>query len=190
MPNWSDVDNAAPSQSFKNYAGNGDYTVKLEKATMFDKDSWKSPAVEFEWQENDEYKFPKSPRHFLSLNNPNWRLYHMRALLMAFGVPKTTAEQWLDKAETDNRKKLVANYQALFDKVAAKHPEVAVVVRTQMRDGKPVVSPNGTAYGETELAPSTGCYMSQDAPKTAPTQTVADDLFGSDDVISDEDVPF
>lgn len=189
---WDAVKSASDNtQKFKNYAPNGEYTVKFEKATVVDKEGWKSPAVEFEWQESDEYKFSKSPRHWLSLGNPNWRVYHVLCILKELGIGEDSAKKLLESAETDDRAKLVKNYQDLFNRAAQKHPEVKVVVRTQMRDGKPVLSASGLAFSETEFA-TPGAGLAPSMPKATEPQPAADELFG-DDVLTGEDneeIPF
>lgn len=189
---WNAVDNASGSQNFKNYAPTGEYTVKLAKATMVDRQGWKAPAIEFEWQEDDKYKYSKSPRHFLSLENKYFRLHHVRSILEAFGLTRENAKKLLESAETDDREQLVKNYQELFNKVAQKHPSVDVIVRNQMRDGKVVASDRGTPYTETEInAPgATFAQNNTSQQSQAELAQAVEDLFGDDDVIADDVEPF
>lgn len=189
MANWDEIDNEYGNGNFKDYAPNGTHTAKLEKASVIDKENWKSPAVEFTFLEDDAYKYPKSPRHFLSMAKPAWRMHHMRDILMALGMPKETAQKAIetvdDPTNPPERAKMVKGYQAVFDKIAQKHPEVEIIVRTQMRDGKPVCSEKGTPYGESEIAKAA---MGQTQTK-ASAPTMAEDVLGGDE-INLNDIPF
>lgn len=181
--NWDEADKAHTGNNYKSYAENGNYEVKLAKVSVVDQENWKAPAIQFEWEEDDERKYPKSPRHFLSLTNTNYTGYHTRALLIQLGVSKETAQGWLDKLDISDRAKFVKSLQAIFDRVAEKHPTVKVVVRPQMRDGKPILSANGFPYGETEFADSSCMLRQVTETKPAETEAVAEedvDLFGDD----------
>lgn len=153
--NWEQVEQEnGGSRNFKDYAPLGTHEVELEKVEVKDRDSWKSPAVEFQWKEDDNYKYPKSTAHWLSLDKPAFRLGHFRDILVELGLPKDRANQLIEAAERDQeREKLVKAYQYLFEQVVARHPKVKVLVREQLdRNGKKVLSPKGTPYSETDFA--------------------------------------
>lgn len=190
MPNWSEIDEQYKGGQFKDYAPNGEHTAKLDSVKVVDNANWKSPAVEFIFLEDDTYKYPKSTRHFLSLAKPAWRAKHSRDILMAFGMAKENAEKAIDVAEKDqDRAKLVRAYQAIFDRVAQKHPEVEIIVRTQMRDGKPVCSSKGTPYSESELKKAPAPSGSSKPAKSAASATVAEEILGGDEINLTE-IPF
>lgn len=189
MPNWNEIDEQYKNKQFKDYAPLGECTARLDTVKVVDKPDWKSPAVEFTFQDDDQYKYPKSPRHFLSLSKPAWRAKHSRDIMMAFGMPKEVAEKVIDVAEKDqDRTKLVKAYQAVFDKVAEKHPNVELMIRTQMRDGKPVCSDKGTPYSEAELIKAPAPNGDNKKAK-ADSATSAIEALGGEE-INLNDIPF
>lgn len=154
---WSKIEKETGGErSFKDYAPLGQHEVRLDKVEVKDRDSWKSPAVEFQWQEDDNYKYPKSAAHWLSMAKPAWRQRHFRDILVEFSIPKDKANQLIEVAENNqNREEIVKAYQHLFNQVEQRHPKVNVLVREQLdRQGKKVLSPKGTPYGETDFANS------------------------------------
>lgn len=182
---WTAANQDSGNTNFVSYAPAGDYEVKLEKVEIRDNPNWKSPMAIFSWQE-DEYKYPYSVAHWLSLASPNFRHGHFRAILMELGLSQSTAEQQMEKAEADeDREKMAKAYQALFDRVAQKHPTVKITVRPQVRDGKPVTSGKGTPLTESEFA-NPRLQLGKKSSKAGPAKEAApmDDLFG------DSEVPF
>lgn len=175
--NWDEIDKQSNSQSFKDYAPNGTYKVKLDHAEIRDKDTWKSPALEFHWQETDQYKFPKSCTHWLSITNPAWRARHNRDILVQFGIDKAKAQEMIEAAERDqDRLKLAKSYEELYKRIADRGNEVEVTVHDQYdRNGNLVKSQNGTVYGETDFK-STSVRMANE-PKQA---TLADQMTDTD----------
>lgn len=152
---WNKMEKDAGLDSvkqFKEYASNGKHNVKLESVEVIDRENWKSPALRFSWKEDDQYKYPQSVYHWLSLKNPSWRAVHNRNILMALGLEKQKAEQLVEAAEKDSdRTKLVKAYEALYKRVAERNPIVEIEVRDQYRDGKPVQSAKGTTYSESDF---------------------------------------
>lgn len=152
---WDQLDKEQPVRNtqYKTYAPNGEYMVKLESATITDNPNWKSPAVQFNWAEDDQYRYPRSVRHWLSMANDNYRRRHVRGILMACGIEKEKAQQLIDKADETkaDRAKFAKAYEQIFNQVASRRPTVHIAVQDQWRDGKPVVSDKGTVYGESDF---------------------------------------
>lgn len=184
--NWEQMEKEAGMENqktFKEYAPNGEHKVKLESAEVIDRENWKSPAIRFTWAEDDQYKYPKSVNHWLSITNPSWRAVHQRNILMALGIEQKKAQELVEAAEKDkDRIKLVRGYEALYKRVAERKPETTIVVQDQWRDGKPVVSDKGTAYSESDFK-SGSCRMMEgheDKPSTAESSN--NDDFGLDSI--------
>lgn len=153
--NWDEIDKEMGNTGtqYKTYAPNGEHKVKLEKVEVVDREGWKSPALRFIWSEDDKYKYPKSVNHWLSLENRNYRASHNRAILMECGIEKTKAQQLIEGAEKDiSREGLKKGYQALYDRLAQRHPEVTIAIQDQVRNGQPVKSDKGTTYSESDFA--------------------------------------
>lgn len=165
--NWEEAEKNAGGnkrQQYKEYAPNGEHTVKLDSVEVVDKATWKSPAVRFTWAEDDKYKYSKSINHWLSTTNPSWRAVHQRNILMALGIEKEKAQQLVGAIEEQkdlDRAKLVKGYEAMWKRVAERHPETKIVIQDQWRDGKPVTSSNGTVYHESDFS-STLCRMMEE----------------------------
>lgn len=178
--NWEEVLDGASPADFKAYAPQGEYEVQLEKVAVRDKEGWKSPMVTFQWA-TDEYKYPNSTAHWLSLAKPNWRVVHFMVILMEFGLPEAKAKELIELAEkNDDRAKLVAAYQHIFDLLAQRKPKVRVIVKPQTRDGRPVISGKGTPLTESDFANSNlrlGGEQSAPAAESV-AGTVADSLVG------------
>lgn len=183
--NWDEIDKKSSVQDFKAYAPNGEYKVKLDHVEIKDKDTWKSPALEFYWKETDEYKFPKSCTHWLSIANPAWRARHNRDILVQLGIEKAKAQELVEAAERDqDRVKLVRGYEELYKRVAERGAEVEITVHDQYdRDGKLVKSANGTVYSESDF--KKGARMAN-----APKQTTLVQSMGDDAEIDLGDIPF
>lgn len=176
---WGEIDKKSNSQSFKSYAPNGEYKVKLDHVEVRDKDTWKSPAVEFHWVESPDYKFPKSIAHWLSMANPAWRAVHNRNILMQFGVEKAKAEELIDNAEKDlDRAKLVQAYQALYKRMAERGCEAEITVHDQYdQNGNLMKSANGTVFGQSDFKSPSVRMAQQPQPS-------------SNDPIAQDEIPF
>lgn len=175
MSNWNELEKqAGADKQYKDYAPKGEYTAKLAEVTLRDKDSWKSPAMEFTWAETEDYKFPRSTTHWLSMGNPAWRAVHNRNILMAFGVEKAKAEQLIDAAEKDqDRAKLVQAYSALYKRMVERGVSAEITVHDQYdRNGNLVKSSSGTPYTETDFK-SRSCRMAQ-TPKTSAAEQMGE----------------
>lgn len=185
---WDNIEKEVGAVRYKGYAPNGEYEVKLDKVEVKDKDTWGCPKLAFSWQEDDQYKYPNSGlNHPLSLAKPAFRALHARGILMEFGVAKEAAQQAVETAERDqDRQKLAKAYQAIFDRIAQKHPVVKIIVRDQLRDGKPVKSAKGTTYSESEFA--NPALQIGGTPKKVESTSPLDALGG--DEISGGEIPF
>lgn len=183
--NWDEIDKQNNNQNFKEYAPNGEYKVKLDHVEIRDKATWRSPALEFHWKETESYKFPKSCTHWLSITNPAWRASHNRAILIQFGIEKKKAQELVEVAERDqDRAKLVKGYEELYKRIADRGNEVTITVHDQYdRDGKPVMSPKGYAYTESDF--KQGARMAN-----APKKGVVADMIGDDTELNLSDIPF
>lgn len=190
--NWDEEEkNAGGNENFLEYAPNGEYKVKLDEVEVKDSPQWKSPMVVFSWQDG-EYKYQKSVAHWLSMGNPSFRRVHMRNILMEFGASKENAQKLIEQADADGtRDKIVKGYRAMFNRLAQKQGEVRIVVRSQMRDGKPVLSSNGTVFGESDFA-NRKLQLGGGNSKPAPSaETLADSFFGGEEVaITEDEIPF
>lgn len=179
MVDWKHAEEESNYQEYKQYAPDGEYKVKLAKVTVKDSPNWKSPCVEFEWEEDDQYAYPKSTAHWLSLAKPGWRAIHQRGILMELGIKKEDAEKAIDAAEKDqDREKLVKAYQAMYDRLVQHHPEANIVIVKQYREGKPVLASNGKHYSHSDFA-SSSVRMAEAAPKSTPAEDmgeVAEDI--------------
>lgn len=180
--NWNEIEQNAGG-NFKSYAPNGQYKVKLAKAEVKDNPNWKSPMVVFEWTEDDQYTYPKSTAHALSLGNANWRRFHHRNLLMEFGIAKDAAQKAIEVAEKDeNRDVIVKAYQSMYDRIAQRHPEVEIVVRDQIKNGVVQRSDKGTAYSEVDFVnPQVATGQRNDNPNPLDGETVE---------LDEEEMPF
>lgn len=193
MSDWEKREKALGQANYKTFCPNGTHeNVKLAEVEITDKPTWKSPRMVFKWADDDQYKYPRSIAHWLSLGNPDWRMLHNRNILIAFGIEKKKAEELVDVAEKDqDRAKLVKAYEALYKRLVDRGVATTIVVQDQYRDGQPVVSDKGTVYSESDFV-SGGCRMMALLP-TESADPLADPLSGStdlsDEILNDE-VPF
>lgn len=118
----------------KNYAPAGKYTVKVSSVDHHIVGDKGSIAQDFFFEEKDGMKFPKAT-HWLSTKNVKWRRFHNRNLMMLLGASKEAAQKAVDMCETKsgNKATLINAYQAMYDKLITKAPEVEIEV---WQDGK------------------------------------------------------
>ena len=85
----------------------------------------------------------------------------------------------------DGRENVFKAYADAFGKLAKKHPQMTIEVRDQYdRDGNPVMSANGTVYGESVFAKKSGLQFPSNGAKKA--QTASDPLEGAEEVAEDD----
>lgn len=190
MTNWEELAKEYKKE-FKDFAPLGKHNVKVSKATVATTTTG-SIRVNFEFDDSDGYKYPKSAAHWVSRKNVNWTKWHHMNLLKVLGVPEDKAKQAIDNVEKDNatQDQLVKGYQALYDRACSKHPTVEIEVREQYdRDGNKVMSDKGYAYTESEFADRS--VYSSNKPKTASETVESVDDSGGEEVDLDMgDVPF
>lgn len=178
-------------QTYKDYATLGKHKVKVDKATVATTTTG-SIRLQFEFQADDEYKYPKSAAHWVSRKNINWTKWHHKCLLQVLGVSEENAQKGIDSIEKDGAStdQIVKGYQTLYDRACSRHPEVEIEVREQYdRDGNKVMSDKGYAYTESEFADRS--VYSSNRPKTASEPVESVDDFGSEDISIDIDqIPF
>lgn len=150
--NWEQLEKDYKKE-FKQYAPLGNHKAKVEKATVSTTTTG-SIRVVFEFQDGDEYKYPKSAAHWVSRKNINWTKWHHMNLLKVLGVSEENAKKDIDRVEKDgvSLDQIVKGYQALYDRACSRHPEVEIEVREQYdRKGNKVMSEKGYAYTESEF---------------------------------------
>lgn len=190
---WDALDKEQPAQNpqYKTYAPNGEYKVKLEKVEVVDRDGWKSPALTFTWAEDDTHRYCRSVYHWLSVENEKYRRGHNRSILMALGIEKAKAEQLVDAAEKDqSRDGLKKGYEALYKRVAERHPDTTIVIQDQYRDGKPVVR---TSEKGTQYTPNESDFTAFGARTMELVETAPSNLFGPQGTMNDidmDEIPF
>lgn len=133
MIDWDKLE-AEQDKGFKEYAPEGRYTVKVEKVDIHIVGTNGSIAQDFFFEESNEYKFPKAT-HWLSTKNVGWRQWHNLNLMMLLGAPKDAAKKAVEacEAKDGNKASLINAYQATYDRLLAKKPEVEIDV---WQDGK------------------------------------------------------
>ena len=131
MNDWDELDKEFGG---KNYASDGKYKVKVEKVDIKIVGANGSIAQDFFFEDKDGMKFPKAT-HWLSTKNIKWRRFHNRNLMMLLGASKEAAQKAVDacEAKDGNKATLINAYQAMYDKLIAKAPEVEIEV---WQDGK------------------------------------------------------
>lgn len=142
--------------SFKPQAPEGKYKVTINAIEVKSLDSG-AIAVTFKFKNSAEYSFPWAT-HWISMNNRGWTQWHHKQLLEVFGVRKEDAMKAIDNAEDkagDNANLVVSAYEAIYKKIALKHPEVEIVVRPQYdQDGNYRYSQKGYQQFESEFTDS------------------------------------
>lgn len=185
--NWDEVEKEAMSnKQYKDYAPNGEHTVKVAAAEKRDNgNGW----FEFTF-EDTEYKFPKLSFSLFSDEKIKYRAHYYKEVMKLLGCTEEQARKAVEVCEgKDNREDVFKAYGEAFAKLAKKHPQMVIEVRDQYdRDGNPVTSTNGTVYGESVFAKKTGLQFPSNKPKTTPASSP---LEGAEEVdLSDETLPF
>lgn len=118
--------------SFKNYAGDGDYTVKCDSIEVKEVGQNGSIIMKFGFEATD-VQFPTAD-HWLSFKNDNWRKWHNRCLMIVLGASEEAAEKAVDVCEGKSGKEnIVKAYEQAYKKLVAKKPEVKIEVYTDER---------------------------------------------------------
>lgn len=161
------------NKGFKEYAPLGRYKVKVDKAEVkkINGKNGENIVINFVFQDNDSYKFPKSAAHWASRNNINSAKWQNAALLQVLGVSEENARKAIDGIEKDGVSidQAIKGYQQVYDRACSRHPEVEIEVREQVdyRTGEVARSDAGYAYTESEFADRR--VYSSHKPETAAT---------------------
>lgn len=173
MANWEELDEKFGG---KNYASDGKYKVKVEKVDIKIVGANGSIAQDFFFEDKDGMKFPKAT-HWLSTKNVGWRQYHNRNLMMLLGASKEAAQKAVEmcEAKDGNKATLINAYQAMYDKLIAKAPEVEIEV---WQDGQ---------YSRGEFADRTVRMSRPDDAKPAKKEDATDILAEAEEVNLDQE---
>lgn len=204
--NWEEIEAVF---SFRRVE-DGEYTTQVAKATVADEPSQKGNyAINFELKEHDGAKFPYSSSHWISFGNDNWRIHHMKALLLDMGVSEENARKHIENCEgAGTKEQIVSAYRDMFQKLSSKLPKAKVKVETQpylytykkddeskgKHEGDKEIRLNGhrTEFaGESYMPPQTLEQLRErypDVPVVGEQVGSVDDLGGEE--INLDDIPF
>ena len=186
---WNAIEEESKSnQNYKDYAPNGEHTVKVKEATKRDNgNGW----FEFTFEDTD-YKFPKLSFAFFSDAKINYRAHYYKEVMKLLGCTEEQARKAVEVCEgKDGRENVFKAYADAFSKLAKKHPQMTIEVRDQYdREGNPVMSASGTVYGESVFTKKSGLqFPSNGEKKTEPKKE--DVLAGAEEVdLSEDALPF
>ena len=132
MPNidWDKIESEMGGQ-YKDYAPVGTYKVKCIGVEIKEVGSNGSVVEKFQFEEGD-YQYPTAD-HWISRKNDNFRAYHQKNLLVALGASESNAKAVVEKAEAKDFDYAVKAYDAAFNTLLKKAPEVEIEV---YQDGK------------------------------------------------------
>ena len=181
--NWDEIEaEATNNKQYKDYAPNGEHTVKVADAIKKDNgNGW----FEFTF-EDTEYKFPKLSFAFFSDEKVKYRAHYYKEVMKLLGCTEDQARKAVEACESkEGRANVHKAYGDAFGKLAKKHPQIKIEVRDQYdRDGNPVMSESGTIYGESVFAKSTGLQF----PSNGAKKPMADPLAGAEEVSEEEEL--
>lgn len=185
---WNTIEAEAAANNFKQYANNGEHTVKV--ASIEGKDNgngW------FEMQfEEAEVKYPKLSVAFFNDDKVNFRAHYYKEIMKLLGASEDNARKAVEACEgKSSRNEVFKTYVDAFSRLAKKHPQIKIEVRDQYdRNGQPVRSAQGTIYGESVFAKDSGLQFKSNGA-TAETATTEDPLAGAEEIdLSEEQFPF
>lgn len=127
--NWEEIEN---KYSFRQVE-DGEYTTQVVKAEVADTPSPSgSYAINFELKDLNGVKFPYSSTHWISFKNNNWRIYHMKSLLLDMSVDEAKAKKKVEECESAGSNEQIADaYRKMFKACASTSPKTKVKVETQ-----------------------------------------------------------
>lgn len=178
---------------FKPQAPEGTYKVKVEKVEVKQLDSGSIP-VTFTFANSKDYSFPWCT-HWVSTGNLGWTQWHHKQLLQVLGVNEDNAKKAIDnlyaKGDPDvDPEILVKSFQAIYDKIVAKKPEVEIVVRPQLdQNGELRYSKKGYQQFESEFTDARVFSAQQTKQATTESGTVEE---ATEELTEDDlsDIPF
>lgn len=186
--NWDAIEAESTSNNFKQYANNGEHTVKV--ASIEGKDNGNG-WFEMQFEESD-VKYPKLSVAFFGDGKVNFRAHYYKEIMKLLGASEDNARKAVDACEgKSSRDEVFKTYVDAFSRLAKKHPQIKIEVRDQYdRNGQPVRSAQGTIYGESVFAKDSGLQFKSNAPAKA-SRSGEDPLFGAEEVdLSDDQLPF
>lgn len=173
---WNSIDNEYKND-FKPYAEDGKYTVTLDSVTLKTTDSGYM-IFDFNFAEDENYKYPKASRFFFKDEKKNFRAFHYRNIMMVLGASKENAQKAVEACESGKNREAVADkYVQAFNRLAQKHPKVEIEVSTEEKGGK--------SYARGEFHDQSIRFSDKKDDKK-PAEILPTD----DEVNSDLDIPF
>lgn len=177
--NWDEIEAEASKKNFKDYAPNGEHTVKVDTVGYKDNgNGW----FEMTFEEGD-FKYPKLSVAFFGDGKVGFRAHYYKEIMKLLGASEEAARKAVDACEgKSSRGDIGKTYADMFARLAKKHPQIKIEVRDQYdRDGNPVSSPQGTIYGESVFAKESGLqFKSKGAAKN--TTQISNPLEGAEEV--------
>ena len=166
---------------YKDFAPEGEHHTKVAAAVQVESSQKKTPGIQFTFEDNDNYSFPKfGVTHWLSFKNEGWRKHHFKELMVVLGAKEADAEKAVDTCEDKgDQDKIVKAYALAFKRLADKHPEVDIAVYKDDPADK---------YTRCDFASNT-VRMNRPEAKKADSTDVFDEAEEASD-ISDDDLPF
>lgn len=183
--NWDEIEaEVASNKKFKDWANNGEHTVKVSSLEKKDNgNGW------FEMQfEEDEVKYPKLSFAFFGDAKIKYRAHYYKEIMKLLGCTEEQARKAVEVCESKaSRTDVFKAYGDAFSKLAKKHPQIKIEVRDQYdRDGNPVCSAQGTVYGESVFAKESGLQFPSNGAKK--NSADANPLSGAEEVKEEEDL--
>ena len=157
---WDKIESEMGGQ-YKDYAPAGVYKVKCIGVEVKEVGSNGSVVEKFQFEEDDKYQYPTAD-HWISRKNDNFRAYHQKNLLVALGASESNAKTVVEKAEAKDFDYAVKAYDAAFNTLLKKAPEVEIEV---YQDGK---------YSRAEFT-DRSVAMPHDSSDKKPATDIADD---------------
>ena len=176
--NWDKIDEQYQSK-YKDYAPEGKHTTHVAAAEYRESSLKKTPGIQFTFEDNDSYAFPKfGCTHWLSFKNDEWRMHHFKELMKVLGASEEDARKAVDACEGKKEQKDICKaYEAVFKKLADKHPEVEAVVYFRNEDSQ---------YADVDFADRS---VRMGKPEGKKEEKVEDILADSEEA-DDLDIPF
>lgn len=179
--------------SFKPQAPEGTYKVKVEKVEVKQLPSGSIP-VTFTFANSKDHSFPWCT-HWVSIGNVGWTQWHHKQLLQVLGVNEDNAKKAIENAYdkctsgSTMPAALITALQNIYDKIAAKKPEVEIVVRPQVdQNGEFRYSQKGYQQFESEFTDPRvfSAQQTKQQTKQEDVEQEAEEDLG----IEDDEMPF
>lgn len=132
---WDKIEEENKS-NFKGYAPAGDYEVKLESVTQKTAGTG-TIFFEFNFEEDDEYQYPKVSRALFKDEKKSFRIHHYKEIMRVLGASEDNARKAVEVCESKaNREAIADAYTETFNRLAQKHPKVKLEVTLDDRGDK------------------------------------------------------